>query len=478
MKKSNLFLLSLILFLLSCNQDQSSNKEVNISGKIDHPSADSVWIRFYDPLQEMTSYSAAIDSTGSFDLNFPLAEASEAQFYDGNETSVMFLEPGDELLMSLDTEAFDESISYQGEGSCANNYLTAYYLKFKDPEGAFNPFEKLRDTDTEAVMKYVDSLYNAQVKDYETYLQENECSDAFKNWLVNDVLFEKANYYTNHLYAKMRAVNYQLDSLEMPPDFYEEYESMIDLVDTGRPSRTMYNHLRSYFYHLTRTHADRYAEGGSKDSVNILLIKENYPQEYGQVQMTNYFLGQFKNFKTQSYEDMQEMISDYITDAELLNTLNRKLDEINALYNSDVPEGTMLIDLNMPEYDKTSFDELINKYKGQVIYLDFWASWCGPCKAEMPFSHKLKEKLDTDEVAFVYLSTDKDSTAWINMIKMLEMEGDQYRLSPKIRKESDAIFNVRFIPRYIVYDKDGAVVDSAASRPSDPKTYELLKSLL
>ncbi len=478
MKKSTLFLLPLVIFLFSCNQDQSSKKEVKISGKIESPPADSIWIRFYDPLNQLTAYSAALDSNGNFEMSFPLDEPSGATFSDGNETSSMFFEPGDDLFVSLNTEAFDESISYEGKGSCANNYLAAYYLKFEDREAGFNQFEKLKDSDNRDVMRYMDSLYHAQVMDYEAYLAENQCSEVFKDWLVNRVLFNKANLYTNYLYGKKRMANYQMDSLDLPPEFLQEYKSFIDLADTGMPSRTMYNFMRIYFVDLTHMNADRYEKGESRDSVDILLIKENYPQRLGEIQMTNKFLSQFKNFRTQYYEDNKEMISDYITNKGLLDVLDQKLDEINKTYASDVQEGTRVVDLNMPRYDETTFAGLIDNYKGRVIYLDFWASWCSPCKAEMPFSHKLKEKLDTDEVAFVYLSTDKDSTSWINMIKMLKMEGDQYRLSPEVRKESNDIFNVRFIPRYIVYDKDGVVVDSAAPRPSDPKTYELLKGLI
>lgn len=61
--------------------------------------------------------------------------------------------------------------------------------------------------------------------------------------------------------------------------------------------------------------------------------------------------------------------------------------------------------------EKVRFDE----FKGKVIFLNLWATWCGPCKAEMPGIQKLYEKVDTARVVFVMLSLDKEeSQAKIN----------------------------------------------------------------
>ena len=84
--------------------------------------------------------------------------------------------------------------------------------------------------------------------------------------------------------------------------------------------------------------------------------------------------------------------------------------------NSPVELKTNIIDLNSPEYANTSFDDIIAKYEGKVIYLDFWASWCGPCKKEKPYSHKLQEAFQGKDVVFVYFSSDKNPNAWISTV--------------------------------------------------------------
>lgn len=139
---------------------------------------------------------------------------------------------------------------------------------------------------------------------------------------------------------------------------------------------------------------------------------------------------------------------------------------------------TNIIDLNSPEYASTTFDEVIAKYEGKVIYLDFWASWCGPCKREMPYSHKLQETFLGKDVVFVYISSDKNAGAWASAIDNLKLTGEHYLASLSVKQDYGTRFNVRFIPRYILIDKKGNVVDENAKRPSDPGTVKDIEVLL
>lgn len=136
--------------------------------------------------------------------------------------------------------------------------------------------------------------------------------------------------------------------------------------------------------------------------------------------------------------------------------------------NKSTTGKTKIVDLNDEKNQKMSFDDVLKKYKGQVVYLDFWASWCGPCKKEMPYSQELKKKYAGDDVAFVYFSTDKNGSSWKNMIDNLEISGFHYRASPDVKMEIVERFNLQYIPRYILINKDGKVADANAKRPSDP----------
>ena len=137
-----------------------------------------------------------------------------------------------------------------------------------------------------------------------------------------------------------------------------------------------------------------------------------------------------------------------------------------------------VVDLNEEKYQNKSLDDILKKYKGQVSYLDFWASWCGPCKKEMPYSQKMKKELLGKDVAFVYISTDKNSDKWKSMIDQMQISGDHYRANNSVRNQIVERFNLQYIPRYVLINKEGKVADANAKRPSDPLAVKDIDKLL
>lgn len=113
-----------------------------------------------------------------------------------------------------------------------------------------------------------------------------------------------------------------------------------------------------------------------------------------------------------------------------------------------------------------SLDDVIARNKGKVIYLDIWASWCGPCKAQMPASHKLQEKYKDQDVVFVYVSIDRNNKAWEASAKQFDLMQNSYLARNYPKAKLFQKHNVSSIPRYMLFDKNGRLVDSNANRPS------------
>lgn len=137
-----------------------------------------------------------------------------------------------------------------------------------------------------------------------------------------------------------------------------------------------------------------------------------------------------------------------------------------------------IVDLSEGKYSNTSLDDILKSYEGKVLYLDFWASWCGPCKREMPYSQSMKKEFAGKDVAFVYISTDNNPDKWKSMINQLEISGDHYRASPRVRDQIVKKFNLQYIPRYVLIDKSGKIVSDNAKRPSNPAAANDIKDLL
>lgn len=180
--------------------------------------------------------------------------------------------------------------------------------------------------------------------------------------------------------------------------------------------------------------------------------------------------------KTQSTYDISEMELQ-----ELIGYFfkNRQVDE----YHVYVKQMMILDSIDLRN------DELINLKKekiklseindGKITYLDFWASWCGPCRAEMPNSKELSEKYTKKGVNFVYISTDENAAAWERASKQIGIPDVNSYLLPNSKKSAiGKQFNLSTIPRYVLIDKFGKVINADAPRPSDTKIIELLDKLL
>lgn len=123
-----------------------------------------------------------------------------------------------------------------------------------------------------------------------------------------------------------------------------------------------------------------------------------------------------------------------------------------------------------------TWKEIMNRSKGKVIYIDFWASWCKPCLQEMPHSASLSNSLKDRDVTFLYISLDRNNDSWIRASNKLKFDSGQHFL---FKSESGLknLFALQAIPKYIIIDKKGNIYSPDAPRPSDPRLYNTLLKL-
>ena len=136
-----------------------------------------------------------------------------------------------------------------------------------------------------------------------------------------------------------------------------------------------------------------------------------------------------------------------------------------------------------PDFEYESLEgEMVSlsSLKGNVVYIDVWATWCGPCVKEFPNSRALKEKFkDAEDVKWVYVSID-DANArekWKKAVAKHQLKGIHLFSGQGWNATIAKRYQIRGIPRYILVDKAGNIYDSNASRPSSEEIYDKIQKL-
>ena len=190
-----------------------------------------------------------------------------------------------------------------------------------------------------------------------------------------------------------------------------------------------------------------------------------------------------------------------------LNGINKELDSKKSVLDSTFvsnqkAELVVFEEQNLAQYDEQQkinkalatgnvspeFNDYVNyaggtsslkDYKGSYVYIDVWATWCGPCKYEIPFLEKVEKEYHDKNIKFVSLSIDtkKDEPKWREMIKEKNMSGIQILADKDYESQFITDYFIYGIPRFILIDPQGNIVDYDAPRPSEEKLKDLFNEL-
>ena len=138
--------------------------------------------------------------------------------------------------------------------------------------------------------------------------------------------------------------------------------------------------------------------------------------------------------------------------------------------------GKPAMDFTYPDMNGKEIS--LSDFKGKVVVVDVWATWCGPCKRELPFLKKLEEEMHGKEVVFIAVSLDeaKDKQKWIDFVMREALKGVQLHASGWSQIAKD--YEIKGIPRFMLIDRKGNIVSENAPRPSDPRLKKMIEEEL
>ena len=360
-----------------------------------------------------TTYSTIATANGTFTISFNLDSTTYLNFGHGIETTAMYVHPGDKIKLTIDTELFDETIKYKG--SLSSSFLAKKYLL--QEENDF--FGKV--------------YYMSSGEAYKAIL------DNFKIEVINEFGDINDSTFINSEIASIdKDISYFIGRQEKLAEYSED--------------------ARTYMWE-TRNIARDFNFYAAIDSLNSI---------------------DFNNMAEQYAAAFQASLNN-VTDAEFIVTAKERITkttdswlERKTAVDNMPKEGEPAIDFNYPDTDGNEFS--LTSFKGNLVYVDVWATWCGPCKSEIPSLQKLEADYHGKDITFMSVSVDTDKEAWEKMVADKELGGVQLWADgwSKITKDY-AIFG---IPRFMLFDAEGNVVSTNAPRPSSDEIRELLEANL
>jgi len=122
----------------------------------------------------------------------------------------------------------------------------------------------------------------------------------------------------------------------------------------------------------------------------------------------------------------------------------------------------------------------LSDFKGNLVYVDVWATWCGPCKAQIPALKELEKKFHGQPITFLSISVDKmkDQQKWVDYVKNEHLEGVQIMADKAFDSDVAQAYGINAIPRFMVFDQEGNIVTIDAPRPSEKDTEDWLQKML
>jgi len=360
-----------------------------------------------------TSYSTTANVNGTFTISFNLDSATYLRFEHGPEGTAMYVYPGDKIKLTIDTELFDETIKYKGSSS--SSYLAKKYLL---EEG--NDF-------------FGEVYYMSNTEEYKAYLDSYRTSVIKEFGNITD-----STFINNEITGINKDIVYFIGRQEKLAEYSNDIKT-----------------------HLWETRA----------------INKNF-NFYAALDSLN--LSNFKSM-TEQYTEAYQSSLNKVSDLEYRITVNKQIAESNNKWlerkfsiDNMPQEGEAAIDFTYPDKDGNEFS--LASFKGNLIYVDVWATWCGPCKAEIPSLQKLEKEYHEQNITFLSVSVDTDKDAWLKMVKEKELGGTQLWADgwSKITKDY-AIFG---IPRFMLFSGEGNVISTNAPRPSSEEIKGLLESNL
>jgi thiol-disulfide isomerase/thioredoxin len=490
-----LFPFLITILILGCYRtEKPNNKQIIITGKIDNYVTGSdnnlVEIIFNDILDNQVIELIQINENGGFKHITERPFPQDFMLRYGSLVG-LYVSPGDSIFIEIDKRLlYSDSlhlndydlIKVTGTATKINSDIIKYHKYFNDSVFNWSDEEKtIKENPPEQYSIHIENRtkkYNGLV---DKFNRDNLTGSEFQIWVKNDIEYGALNDLMRYRWLYPMYNNIKRDSLgKYQFDIPLKYFAFLDGQKNGNRaaivSTNYYSFLHEYSMYLKHdnfppdTLVRLTALSKSKDMVGCynILKRQIFKSCNGFAQdliLSNLYYQLIKGGFLDIYEKVSKTTP--IQEPSLKGIIQKKYVSSKAVFeNPQVLENSHLNKISN-DIIKPVFDTISYQFKGNILYIDFWAPWCSPCMSEIPSSLKIQKEYEGQDIRFIFLANRCTEQSWKATISEKQITGEHFLLTDDQYKFLVNQFKITGIPHYVLIDKLGHVYKNNAPRPSN-----------
>ena len=488
-KKVVLVHFCLSLLLISCGKKQEEQKQeqqkqdqsinVTINGHI--AGFDKPLSLYGSSLNE----SIDLDNNGNFSVSYDSIQEGNYSISLGSESRLpIYLKKGSKLNLDINLDKMEardkKAVLISGENNDETELL--YELMINAPSYQYNRvaykevyLPKIDKKNPTAFEAYQLKLLEKERGIVNKYVNSKSIREPFLE-VFNVELLLKYNF-TFSLYHRFAKINNPDKNWEIPSNFKAYFNNKIPKndFDLYHKSSRYAMYVREGYHTKMRTVLSKY----ERESLDYFKAQTNYldtcnfPEIIKKDMYNGYTISYMRSNDMVIRGFLNEVINQKVTDEATLQRFENFKSGENAYADGKPAPQFTLPDINGKEIS-------LNDFKGKMVLIDCWATWCGPCVKGLPKFNALREKYKGKNIEFICVSVDEDVAVWKR--KVVENKDGLHtgiQLNTSINNNTfKKDLMVQGIPRYILIGADGNIIKREAPRPGSTELYELIENNL
>jgi len=453
----------LTLFLLISTSAFAQGR-FRISGEVQNPTErKAILVLYRDWISDEEEYELTLNSDNRFSFVTTLKGVAYIDLYYADQGFHFWIaEPNDEVTLKFDPAKFWQTLQVTGQGSEKGLYYTEHQNKFEKANDWETQVDKWKKEPLKSFFKKLDDEQSRQLAFLENY---QNLSQDFRDTRKADIIGAIQNHKIEAL-SGSKYVSWSVDSIR----------NTLKTNDVPLAAQAASLEYGNVFMNLADLYIAREAVKRKKELTE--------PEEY-------HFIKSLYTKKRLSRELTERLLGSKIKNAVNANGLTPKIVAVAYDYLAFVQNKGFKNSINQLVYlqqtltkgapakpftlkDADGNTVSLDSYKGKVVYLDFWTSWCGPCIHDMQFADKIKSHFQSKDVVFIQISLD-DEAEWKEALEMYKVKGVNVRTddnSPLLKN-----YGISGVPTYFLIDKKGNFALTKVADPSENDGKTLIKQI-